>query len=97
MKSTYTTDERIDMVGEQTANYGVPAAVLGVWQTIQGLSISNKRWLADRLVEQVADESIDFISDKELADCFTIDEVEEQLLQMVHKHFSTTKSKIYHN
>lgn len=89
MKKTYPTDEeqKATPVAEPTAAYGIPAAVAEIWQTIQGLSLSNKRWLAEKLVEQVDDDEVpQRITSEELASCVSLDEVRRQLLDMDHDH-----------
>lgn len=56
MKKPYPQHEeqKAGSVAEPTATYGIPAAVAEIWQTIQGLSSSNKRWIADHLLEDEA-------------------------------------------
>lgn len=39
-------------VAEPITEYGIPAAVSGIWKAIQALSPSNRQWLAEHLVEQ---------------------------------------------
>lgn len=61
-------------VAEPVAEYGIPVAVRDIWHAIQALSPSNKRWLADKLIEPS-------ISTASTMPCvFTDEEWEEELL-----------------
>lgn len=55
-------------VAEGVADYGlqVPDALLGIWQMVQGLSVSHRQWLVEHLIVPTSNTSSKIISDEEL-------------------------------
>ena len=61
-------------------------------RALSTLSNSNKRWLAEKLLEQSNQytDSIDTVSSEILTHSVSVEEARKQVLEMVHDHFNHT-------